>query len=417
MASTRRSSRRPSPRGVDRASAVRRLGLLLCAVAAGVLVPASPAAATAQSFVATLVGSQEVGPTGSPATGNGTVALNAAETQITVNANFVNLVAPSIAGHIHANVAPAPAPPGTNAPVRFDFGTGWTGAPNGAIGPQMFAVTPARGAPAPQGQMYFNIHSTVFAGGEIRGQIVTSASYPATAGAVGVNPSTTWNMRNALTTGGATNTFDYGTRPNVPFVCDLNGDGDETPVSYEAGSFKVRHTNTAGPPDLTIPFGDPRGFPVGGDFDGDARDDLAVYRNGTWQVRYTDDGAVDTFSVRPGRKLAQHRAGERRLERRRRRRDRHVHLLHRHVEPAPHRFVRRRRRRGVRLRDGEHQLSGRRRLGSGQRRDRRRAGRWREPSWLLRNFNNAGTANTTFDFGLANALPLSWRGAAIPPGP
>lgn len=99
--------------------------------------------------------------------------------------------------------------------------------------------------------------------------------------------STTWSLRDSLTSGGATvGPFSYGTKPLVPLMGDWNGDGAKTVGTFEAGTFRLRNANSAGPPDLAFPFGDPRGFPVAGDFDGNGVDDVAVFRNGVWQVHY-----------------------------------------------------------------------------------------------------------------------------------
>jgi hypothetical protein len=389
-------------------SRLRRFGLPLCVVAAGVLIPASPASAVAQSFVATLVGTQEFPSNGSTATGNGTVNLNAAETQITINACFTGLTSNATAGHIHAHNPPAPAPPGTNAAVRFGF-AGVPAATSGCIPQQIFAVTPAEVLKLRTGQWYFNIHSTTFPGGEIRGQVVTSASYPATAAGIGLN--TTWNLRNALTTGAATNTFAYGTRPNVPLFCDLNGDGNETPVSYEAGSFKVRAATPTGLPDTTITFGDPRGYPVAGDFDGDALDDVAVYRNGTWNVRYTDDAATATFSFGPGGNwpntvpVSGDWNGD------------GIDGIGTYTYSTATWNLRQTATTGIAdvgtfiygTANTTYPVVGDWDLDNDETVGVRAIG---GTTWLLRNFNDAGVANTTFDFGVANALPLSWRGAA-----
>ena len=49
--------------------------------------------------------------------------------------------------------------------------TGVPAATSGAIPEQTYPVTPAQIASLEAGQMYFNIHTSAFPGGEIRGQI------------------------------------------------------------------------------------------------------------------------------------------------------------------------------------------------------------------------------------------------------
>ncbi|MSU58030.1 MAG: CHRD domain-containing protein [Pedosphaera sp.] len=135
----------------------------------------STGAAFAQStFQAILDGLQEAPvPNASPGTGFGTVVLNAAQTQITVDENWSGLLAPATLSHIHG-----PAAPGVATGVAFPL----AGVPNataGAIPQQVFAVTPAQVANLFAGLMYFNVHSSAFPGGEIRGQI-TLVPEPAT---------------------------------------------------------------------------------------------------------------------------------------------------------------------------------------------------------------------------------------------
>jgi hypothetical protein len=116
-----------------------------------------------------------------------------------------------------------------------------------------------------------------------------------------VTGSTTWSLRSSLTTGAATTTFAYGTRPLVPLVGDWDGDGVATAGTFEGGTFRLRNANSTGNPDITFSFGDSRGFPVAGDFDGDGTDDVAVFRNGVWQVRHLGTGVPPdaTFSFGP----------------------------------------------------------------------------------------------------------------------
>ena len=114
-----------------------------------------------------------------------------------------------------------------------------------------------------------------------------------------VRGSTQWLLRNTLTTGSPDTTFNYGTRPLSPMMGDWDGDGTETPGTYEAGVFKLNNANDGSAPDITFAFGDSRGFPVAGDFNGDGTDDVAVYRAGLWQVRLST-GATSSFSFGSG---------------------------------------------------------------------------------------------------------------------
>lgn len=110
-----------------------------------------------------------------------------------------------------------------------------------------------------------------------------------------VRTSTNWLLRTSLTSGDLA-PFTYGARPLVPLMGDWNGDGTKTPGTFEAGTFKLRNSNSTGAIDSSFTFGDPRGFPVAGDFNGGGRDDVAVFRNGLWQVRYTESAVEASFS-------------------------------------------------------------------------------------------------------------------------
>jgi CHRD domain/PEP-CTERM motif len=111
-------------------------------------------------------GDQEVPPNpGLPATGFGTVLLDDAMNMITVDESWSNLSGPATASHIHL-----PAPPGMNAPVVFPF-TGVPSAATGSIPEQTFAIDATELAVLMSGQAYMNVHTALFPGGEIRGQL------------------------------------------------------------------------------------------------------------------------------------------------------------------------------------------------------------------------------------------------------
>lgn len=120
-------------------------------------------------FHAILTGAQQVPAVASGGTGVGTVVLNTAETQITVNMTFSGLTSNASAAHIHGA-----ASPGSNAGVLFDFSAVTPTATSGTIPQQTFAITPTQVTQLKAGRYYFNIHTGNFGGGEIRGQILTA---------------------------------------------------------------------------------------------------------------------------------------------------------------------------------------------------------------------------------------------------
>lgn len=126
------------------------------------------------TYSASLTGGQEVPPSGSAATGNGTAVLDATETQITVSLDFAGLATNATAAHVHG-----PAMPGVNAAVLFPL-AGVPAAMSGSVAPQVFAVTPLQVIQLKRGLFYLNVHSSGLPGGEIRGQLGLAKSYATT---------------------------------------------------------------------------------------------------------------------------------------------------------------------------------------------------------------------------------------------
>jgi hypothetical protein len=148
------------------------------ASAAGSAKPAGIVKAAAlagpEVFLAHLTSSQETPPTGSAATGFGSVTLGADQTTITVNESWTGLTTAATISHIHG-----PEGPGVAAPILFPFAN----VPNvvaGSIPTQTFTVTPDQVAQFRAGLMYFNVHSSTDPGGEIRGQILPAEHFTAT---------------------------------------------------------------------------------------------------------------------------------------------------------------------------------------------------------------------------------------------
>ncbi len=250
---------------------------------------ATPVPSAPKKFRANLNGTNEVPPNASTALGYGSVILNAAENMITVSVYYRNLSSGVTGGHIHG-----PAAAGVNAAIIFDL-TPQTGQTSGSVTNRQFAVSPAQVADLRAGLWYFNIHTTNFPNGEIRGQIKL-ADAPSdfngdgktdfgvvrpTAGAGGTQ--LRWFvMFNGEPAGGFV--ADWGVTSDIVTPADYDGDGrDDIAVWRAAGddnsSFYILHsgTNTIRITQFGTPGDDPS---IVRDYDGDGKDDLAIYRRG-----------------------------------------------------------------------------------------------------------------------------------------
>jgi CHRD domain/PEP-CTERM motif len=159
------------------------LKTIILALLAGV---ATISSATILEFDTVLLGSSEVPPSGSPATGFADITIDTVSNQLDADVTFLGLTAPASASHIHCCTAP-----GTNVGVAVPF----PGFPNTTSGtydpplmlnlldPSIYTVSflttfgggTAAGAESAliagliAGQAYVNIHTSNFPGGEIRG--------------------------------------------------------------------------------------------------------------------------------------------------------------------------------------------------------------------------------------------------------
>ena len=183
----------------------------LVMIAAALMLPAPAANAIPMTFTADLSGANELpNPVASPGTGLATIVLDPTAQTLQVNATFSGLTSNTVAAHIHCC-----APRGTNAGVAtavpaFPPFLGILGFPlgvtSGTYSSAAFDLTqPLIYNPAfvtLQGglaqaeaaliagimneQTYFNIHTEVFPGGEIRGQLTAIPGPIAGAGLPGL---------------------------------------------------------------------------------------------------------------------------------------------------------------------------------------------------------------------------------------
>lgn len=144
----------------------RVLVLLVCGLG-----PAGASAVTINLF-ASLSGAQKVPSNPSPGSGTATVTFDDVTNMLDWNVTFSDLSGAATAAHFHG-----PAPAGANAGVQVDIG-----AISGLNSPMVgsTAITAGQAADLLAGLWYINIHTAMYPGGEIRGQVQV-VPLPATA--------------------------------------------------------------------------------------------------------------------------------------------------------------------------------------------------------------------------------------------
>ena len=133
----------------------------LFAICLSLAAPGFAWAATVQ-YHATLLGSSEVPPTGSTATGNVAATLDTGTKVLDYTVSWTGLTGPATMAHFHG-----PAPTGKNAGVEVVVGSA------GPVSPVRgkATLTAAQVAQLNGGLLYVNVHSAKFPKGEIRGQV------------------------------------------------------------------------------------------------------------------------------------------------------------------------------------------------------------------------------------------------------
>ena len=134
--------------------------LFFAAVAAAVMA----GTAQATNLGALLDGLSEVPPVNTPGTGTFTGVLNDVTNVLTFQLNYSNLLGPTTASHIHRAAA------GINGPVVYPLAG--AGFPSGFLG--QVNINPADLPDLLNQRMYVNIHTSIFPGGEVRGQVTVT---------------------------------------------------------------------------------------------------------------------------------------------------------------------------------------------------------------------------------------------------
>jgi len=245
-------------------------------------------------------------PNASTATGYGRVVVNAAQTQITASFYWEGLGSNTTAGHIHTGAV------GVAGPVTFNMNP-TTGVTRGSTVDVTFPITPAQLADLRAGNMYFNIHTTTFGGGEIRGQLVPNLSdapldfngdgrtdfgvVRQTAGAGGTQAR--WlNLTNRAAQ--VETQTDFGLVTDSLTPGDFDGDSKDDIAIWRsaanASTFFIlqSNTNTVRYVRFGIPGDDP--FVIG-DYDGDGVDDPAIYRKGGTNAEQSQFWWFGSFGV------------------------------------------------------------------------------------------------------------------------
>jgi hypothetical protein len=168
----------------------------ICLSSAALIFSVPAAHAVPIEFTATLSGASEIPPNGSMATGTVSIFLDTtAHTLEIINITFSGLTTPTTAAHIHCCIQPPPPAlvgnliVATQLPVFDGFPVGVTSGTysHGPFDLTMASfynpafVTAEGGLPQAQaafesfvasGLSYLNIHTSMFPGGEIRGQLI-----------------------------------------------------------------------------------------------------------------------------------------------------------------------------------------------------------------------------------------------------
>ncbi|GAA0690446.1 hypothetical protein GCM10010193_51000 [Kitasatospora atroaurantiaca] len=110
----------------------------------------------------------------------------------------------------------------------------------------------------------------------------------------------TWYMRDSLSSGIATTTFNYGDAGDLPMAGDWDGNGTSTPGVVRGATWYLRNSNTSGVADIAFSYGNPGDVPVVGDWDGNGTYTPGVVRGATWYLRNSNTSGVADITLSYG---------------------------------------------------------------------------------------------------------------------
>ncbi len=261
--------------------------------------------AKAEIFFAYLSSAQEVPTNASTATGYARIVVNESALTINYTVVFNNLQGTQSGAHIHA-----PAAIGVNTGVAIGFPN--VGGNSGTISGSA-AITATQIGQLRQHLGYINVHSSMFPGGEIRGQLgkkrpvdfdgdgrqdYSVLKFPA---AGSPRPITFWNQNSTQ------GTQIFGTwgdaLTDLPAPGDYDGDGRDDFALFRANAVGAQSEfwiiQSSNSTVRYFAWGLGGDLPIARDFDGDGITDPAVFRRGaaagaqaTWYIRQSTNGAA-----------------------------------------------------------------------------------------------------------------------------
>ena len=140
-----------------------RISALLAGVATALLIAAVPASAETTTYDAMVMPATEVpAVTNSKATGKIVATYDTDTHMLSYDATYADLTGPATMAHFHG-----PAPVGKNAGVMVPITAGLDSPMKGSV-----KLTDDQAKALMDGDVYFNIHTAMNKGGEMRGQLV-----------------------------------------------------------------------------------------------------------------------------------------------------------------------------------------------------------------------------------------------------